>query len=336
LIIFFRHYNKWNWLSIGLIALLWTQCTQDAPRDNIFDPESDLYSQSGSITGTITGKYPPYTPVPNLKIDLMENNTHAFSDAIGEFEFSKLMPGSYSLTISGDHYVTRADSVTILPGQETEWLVRMNGEPLITQVELITKHVAHWQPSEDEYVLEAVATISDLDGELDIDSVQFQIPGWSFDTLLTNRVSGGVFAGTFFNDAFGLNAFPELEGESIRLRCIDKSGDWGEWYQTQISRLIVSVPQTLSPAGLAVVDSLPTFRWSHFDAGFQVNYQVDVFRLDESAIPQFVFASPVMADTTLQWQSPSDLANARYYWTLSVIDRYENVSVSKEAAFMVQ
>lgn len=333
--IYFRAHN-WIWLSIGFVALLWTQCTKDAPRDNIFDPHSDLYRQSGSVTGTITGKYPPFNPIGNVRIELLENRSHSFSDAAGAFEFSKLLPGSYTLILSADNYVTLEDSVTIMSGKETECLIRLNGTPNITSVELVTKHIAHWQPSEDEYVLEVAATISDLDGGLDIDSVRFQIPGWEFDTLLTNSAAVGIFTGTFFNDAFGLNAFPELEGEPIRLRCGDKSGDWGEWYPTQISRLIVSVPQTLSPAGLAVVDSLPTLRWSHFDAGFQVNYQVDVFRLDESAIPQFVFASPVMADTTLQWQAESTLANARYYWTLSVIDRYENISVSKEAAFMVQ
>lgn len=318
-------------MLIGLIG-----CTQDAPRDNIFDPASDLYDQSGKIHGSVTGKYPPYTPLADIRVELSNDQIHTFSDAEGEFAFNQLKPGDFYLVISGPGYVTQMETLAVEAGKTVNCLIRLNGEPLIESTSLITKHIAHWQPSEDEYVLNVRTLVSDADGSLDIDSVRFQIPSWDFDTLLTSSTVNGAFTGTFFSDVFGDNVFPELEGEAIRLRSGDKSGDWGEWYNTQISRLIVSVPQTLSPAGLATVDSLPTFRWSHFDAGFEVNYQVDVFRLDESAIPQFVFASPVMADTTLQWQTTNTLANARYYWTLTVIDRYENISVSKEAAFMVQ
>ncbi len=284
----------------------------------------------------ITGKYPPHDPLPAIKVELLDNQIHTFSNEDGQFEFSHLKPGSYAIMFSANDYVSQAETLDVVSSEVTNCLIRLNGAPEISGVSLITKHIAHWQPAEDEYVLDVHAGVSDLDGNLDIDSVQFQIPGWGFDTLLTSGSAAGDFTGVFFNDAFGANAFPELEGEMLRLRCIDKSGDWGTWFITQISRLIVSSPQILSPAGLATVDSLPVFRWSHFDAGFQVHYQVDVFRLDESAIPQFVLSSPVLADTTLQWQTSNPFADARYYWTMSVIDRYGNISVSKEAAFQVQ
>lgn len=321
---------------VGLLAstFLW-HCMQDAPRDNIFDPESELYERSGEIQGLITGKYPPYTPIAQVRVELPEQQIHSVTNDAGEFEFSQLKPGTVPIIYSAENYVTHQDTLVVPAGDAATTLVRLNGKPQIAAVELITKHIAHWQPVEDEYVLEVEAWVLDMDGALDVDSVRFQIPAWDFDTLLTPGSHQAVYAGVYFNDSFQ-SPFPELEGEPLRLRCGDQSGDWGEWYDTQISRLIVSVPQILSPAGLTTVDSLPVFRWSHFDAGFQVQYQVDIFRLNELAIPQFVQSSPAMADTTLQWQTQTALAPARYYWTLSVMDRYGNISVSKEAAFMVQ
>ncbi|MCF7797701.1 MAG: carboxypeptidase-like regulatory domain-containing protein [Lentisphaeria bacterium] len=309
---------------------------QDAPRDNIFDPESGLYDRSGAIQGVITGKYPPYEPLEAVlvTVTLTELQLFTTTNGAGKFAFSQVKPGSGLITCTAGDYVTKDDTVQIPEGQAVNLSIRLNGKPRIATVNLITKHISHWQPVEDEYVLEVEAEVSDPDGAPDVDSVRFQIPAWEFDTLLTTGADQGVYQGVYFDDDFGA-AFPELEGESIRLRCGDQSGDWGEWYTTQISRLIVSVPQILSPAGLATVDSLPVFRWSHFDAGFQVQYQVDIFRLNELAIPQFVQSSPALADTTLQWQTQASLAPARYYWTISVMDRYGNISVSKEAAFRV-
>ncbi|MCF7802200.1 MAG: carboxypeptidase-like regulatory domain-containing protein [Candidatus Marinimicrobia bacterium] len=309
---------------------------QDAPRDNIFDPESELYERSGEIQGMVTGKYPPYTPIAQVRVELPEQQIHSVTNDMGEFAFSQLKPGIFPVIYTAGDYVTHQDTLVVPAGNAATTLVRLNGKPKIASVELITKHIAHWQPVEDEYVLEVESLVEDFDGVPDVDSVRFQIPAWDFDTLLTVGSNPGVYEGLYFDDAFGGNPFPELEGEPLRLRCGDQSGDWGEWYDTQISRLIVSVPQILSPAGLATVDSLPVFRWSNFDAGFQVLYQVDIFRLNELAIPQFVQSSPAMAHTTLQWQTQTPLAPARYYWTLSVRDRYGNISVSKEAAFMVQ
>lgn len=317
-------------------STLLVNCTKDAPRDNIFDPESELYERSGTIQGVVTGKYPPFTPLAMVRVELPEQQIHRYTNAVGEFEFSQLKPGVFPVIYTAGDYVTFQDTLNVPAGELVTTLVRLNGEPKIADANLTTKHLAHWQPVEDEYILEVEALVNDPDGYGDVDSVRFQVPGWDFDTLLAPGSDPGQFTGVFFDDTFDEMPFPELEGEPIRLRCRDQSGDWGRWYETQISRLIVSVPQILSPAGLATVDSLPVFRWSHFDAGFSVEYQVDIFRLNEAAIPQYVQSSPTMADTTLQWQTQTPLAPARYYWTLTVADRYGNISVSKEAAFMVQ
>lgn len=323
-------------IIIMSLVLFLSGCTKDAPRDNIFDPESELNDLSGSLQGQITSKYPPYDPIAGLLIEIAQDQRYTNTDESGEFHFAQLMPGAKTLTVSGDPFATLVDSVDVDPGRTTVYHSTLNGLPFITEVNLLTRHIAHWQPVESEYVLDASALVADYDGSLDIDSVFLQIPTWGFSTFLSRGGESDEFLGVYFNDTFEPMAFPEIQGEDVILKCKDKSGVWGPEYPTQVSRLIVSTPLTLSPSGLTAVDSIPVFRWLSFDAGYAVDYQVDVFRLDESAIPQFVLSSPILSETILQWESSLALSAARYYWTLTVVDRYGNISVSKEASFLIE
>ncbi|MCF6237844.1 MAG: carboxypeptidase-like regulatory domain-containing protein [Candidatus Marinimicrobia bacterium] len=322
--------------SYGLVLLLSLVACEDAPRNNIFDPESSLYQQSGTLQGSVSGKYLPYDPIPGVKVELANENRFTETNINGEYTFPRLQPGTVSVAYAAEGFDTVEDSVIIQAGKTTTHQIFINGIPVIESVKLITRHIAHWQPTEDEYVLDVAVDVYDYDGSLDVDSVFFQIPSWDFYRVLLRGLNTESYAGIYFNDVFGSYAFPEIQGEPMHFQCKDKSGLLGPIFQSQISRLIISTPQTLSPAGLATVDALPVFRWSHFDAGFAVKYEVDIFRLDESAIPLHMLASPILADTTLRWELDTPLANAHYYWTLTVYDRYDNMSVSREAAFIVE
>jgi len=322
--------------SFGLLLLLSLFACEDAPRNNIFDPESDLYQQAGTLRGSVSSKYLPYAPIPGIKVQLSDENRFTETNIDGEFVFQKLKPGVLPVIYSADGFDPVMDSVVIRADETTTHQIFMNGIPYVETVQLTTRHIAHWQPTADEYVLDVNVLVDDYDGSLDIDSVFLQIPNWDFNKALMRNSTTGSYQGVYFNDVFGSFAFPEIQGELMHFQCKDKSGLLGPIFQAQVSRLIISTPQTLSPAGLTLVDSLPIFRWSHFDAGFTVKYEVDIFRLDESAIPLHMLASPVLADTTLRWQPDTPLVDARYYWTLTVYDRYDNLSVSREAAFIVE
>jgi len=320
----------------GLLIWLLYGCVQDAPHDNVFDPESNLFEQSAGLQGQVLGKYLPYAPLADIKVELVHEQRFTITDEQGNYAFDQLRPGSLILEFSGSGFITVRDTLTVAAGVLTEYSRSLNGIPEIAAAILKTRHISHWQPTADEYVLDVVTQVSDPDGSLDIDSVKLMIPGWDYATTLTVGASAADYTAVLFDDVFGDVAFPEIQGELITLQCRDQSAVWGPSYATQVSRLIVSVPQALSPASLATVDSLPTFRWSDFDAGFVVNYQVNIFRLDESGIPLLTLFSPVLADSTLRWDASTALASARYYWTLTVIDRYANISVSREASFIVE
>lgn len=323
-------------LIIMSSLMLLNTCLKEAPRDNVFDPDSELYGSSGTLQGTVSSKYPPYDPVAGLMIELIDDERMGHTDELGLFEFSNLLPGRKSIRISGDGFIALVDTIDVGSGNITEYFTAINGEPRIESVELLTRHIAHWQPLEAEYILDVSAVVGDYDGSLDIDSVLFEIPDWDISWFLSRGESTEEFVGTYFNVAFEPFAYPELQGVEVLLTGKDKSGDWGYAYSTQVSRLIVSTPDVLSPVGLAVVDSLPVFRWLSFDTGFSVEYEVNIFRLDDSAIPVFILASPALAETNFQWQASHALSPAQYYWTLTVIDRYGNISVSREASFIVE
>jgi len=319
-----------------LILVMIVACTQDAPRDNIFDPNSSLFENSGTIEGTVTGQYPPYNPVESVQVKLSPENTIVYSDQEGIFMLDRLKPGDYTLLLSKDQYVPIVDTVIVIAGETSDMLVRMNGKPTIDSVDLVTKHISHWWPIEDEYILSVTVTVSDIDGALDVDSVIMNVDALGFDTLLTEG-SSGEFTATYFDSDFLPEPFSELQGRDISFYCIDKPGSISDTLDFQVSRIISSTPTIVSPSSGVSVDSLPVFRWSSFEVGYSFTYSVDVFRLDESGIPQFVQGSDELDISTFQWQAETPLPSAPlYYWTLSVTDGFGNISVSREATFEVQ
>lgn len=321
--------------SVAVTLVMMVGCMRDAPRDNVFDPQSSLYENSGSISGTITRQYPPHGPVDSVRVELSPQNMIVFSDQAGGFRLGRLKPGDYSLLMSKVLYEPVVESVTVIAGEAADLLVRLNGKPSISSVDLVTKHISHWWPIEDEYILSVTVDVSDIDGELDVDTVFMKVDALGFDTLLTEG-SSGQFSTVFFDSDFLPEPFSELQGRNILFQCVDKPGAYSDTLSSQVSRIISSSPVTVSPASQTVVDSLPVFRWSSFEVGYSFTYSVDVFRLDESGIPQFVQGSDELHISTFQWQANTPLPEAFYYWTLSVTDRFGNISVSKEATFIVQ
>lgn len=316
--------------------LLLAGCTQDAPRDNIFDSESTLYKYSGSITGTVTSIYPPVQPLDSVRVELSPANRIGFSGPNGKFVLERLAPGGYHLRLSREFYVTREESLRVEAQAEVEIVVALNGQPQIDSVSLVTRHIAHWWPIEHEYVLEVDVFVSDRDGALDIEAVFMTVPALGFSALLTERSQTGVFSGVYYDSDFAPGGFAELPGRDIVFQAGDQAEALSAPLSRPVSRIISSTPTTLSPGNQAVVSTLPVFRWSSFDVGFNITYAVDIFRLNESGIPLYITGSEELSAATFEWQAADPLPAARYYWTLTATDGFGNSSVSKEATFIVQ
>jgi len=316
-----------------VLLLLAIGCTRDAPRDNPFDPNSDLYDTAASLEGQIIRKIPPYNGIPDVEIRLSGSaSRYTYTNNDGFFSFRHLPGDSVQIRVHKDGYGSRHTHVS-LPDQHVEIL--LNGRPRTDSLHIRTTHRSHWWPVEDEYMLHIEAWISDIDGMNDIDSVWFSIPG---DTTALGTEPPYTDQGSVSGELYDWElSFPitDLAGRVFLCHIRDRDSLHAEPAGASISRFIENSPSPLAPVGDAEAGPLPTLRWDYFDASYTFYYIVEIFRITSGNTAVRVFNREEIAQSVTELTVEDSLPPGSYYWTLGVVDRFGNSSYSREATFSV-
>ena len=103
-----------------------------------------------------------------------------------------------------------------------------------------------------------------------------------------------------------------------------------------LTRIIGETPVAFSPAnGDTTTDKFPTFRWQLPQFTFAFTQRIEVFRLD-AGFPTFVTSIGKISSEARSQRSFVRLSPGTYFWTISVVDDFGNISRSKEATFTIQ
>ena len=317
-------------LIVAVVFLV--SCTRDAPRDNPFDPNSDIYQYAHSISGTVQRKVPPYAPVANAEVRIPSLKFYTTTDAAGHFHLGKIPTDTATVVISRDGYGNWRYSGAMNEFPET---IAMNAWPQVDSLQTITTHQSHWWPVEDEYSLTVHCWYSDLDGVTDVDSVRFEIPGPGIHIPLPGLVNaaGYVFAALY--DWQLDSPMTDLIGEPVFVQVRDLDSLWSVPQTTYISRFIESTPLPISPVGNQETGPYPILRWDYFNASYTFSFQVQLFRITAGNTATLILKKPDLSQNRTEYTVTDSLPNGSYYWTLGVIDRFRNSSHSKEATFTV-
>ncbi len=100
-------------------------------------------------------------------------------------------------------------------------------------------------------------------------------------------------------------------------------------------RVIEDTPQLISPIHGSTESPFPLLSWEPYEAGFPFDYQAVVILTVEQQFETIVWTSELLSSTETEVQVDDSLVNGDYYWTLSMIDSFENSSRSKEGEFTV-
>jgi len=145
-----------------------------------------------------------------------------------------------------------------------------------------------------------------------------------------NGTWGANFSAGYFND-------PQLGGVVGRpFLFIARNGDNAlhEIGPAYMWRVITGTPLALSPSGGDTVSALPVLEWEAFAANFPFGYRADVVKITE-AFETVIWSSPLLPSGVLSVQPDVSLAGGDYYWTITVLDSFENLSRSRQGAFVV-
>jgi hypothetical protein len=161
----------------------------------VFGPLFVLGQTTGKLSGTIYSKKTQQI-VPGLTVQVIPGNTKTVSDSLGNFRFSQLKPGAYTIEVSGVGFKTKQlNNIPVTTGNENN--IQIEIEELVNQLSNVT--VTSRRSSAKAATLESPLSIQRLTTEdiknnpggfFDISRVIQSLPG----------VGGGAAGGTFRND----------------------------------------------------------------------------------------------------------------------------------------
>ena len=154
-----------------------------------------LGQATGKLSGTIINKK-SQQQVVGLTVQVLPGNIKTITDSLGNFRFSQLKPGAYTLEIAGVGFKTKQlNNIPVTSGNENN--IQVEIEELINQLSNVT--VTSKKSSAKAATLESPLSIQRLTTE-DIKSN----PGGFFDISRVIQslpgVGGGAAGGTFRND----------------------------------------------------------------------------------------------------------------------------------------
>jgi len=194
-------------------------------------------------------------------------------------------------------------------------------------------HVSRNFPSTDTYSV--VAELGGNDAMLQ-DSAWVSFAGRT--PVALSRTSAFAWA-TVFAASYFFADDPHLGsviGLPFDFSALDQDGNRHTVEPVYLFRVIEGVPRVLEPDSLDITGSHPVLAWEPFSSGFRPFYYRPAVHMEAEGFQFIVWTAPLLPDTVLQIQIPDSLADGQYYWTVTVLDTFQNSSRSKEGLFLVQ
>jgi hypothetical protein len=103
-----------KYLNIILVILFLTGCSEDKIE----------YTGLGRITGKVIEK-DSFIPLENAKVTINATNNAVFTDENGEYEFTDIPEGDYSLEVEKEEYVNGFEPVTVVADQSVNIIIEL-------------------------------------------------------------------------------------------------------------------------------------------------------------------------------------------------------------------
>ena len=247
-----------------------------------------------------------------------------------------LEAGTYQVSISGAQYARIDTLVTVSAGQLSEIEIPLPGLPVFKAFGVNSLHLSRWFPPPEElFSLEVLATLDDVDGLADIDSLWLVAPEIGLKEHIAVEVEPGTYLHTVPAERLSVGLIA-LQGKAFYLLAKDRSGQMNTSAPAFIVRVIEETPLARAPDNLTVLNEpTPAFAWDPVELQYPFSYRLDIVQINQNveSIVQTIDNIPA-SDTTITAAAP--LFSGNYFWTISVVDEFGNRSRSREAGFRIQ
>jgi hypothetical protein len=322
---------QYSFVLLAGVSLLLSGCVPDASHDNPLDPNSKAFTNTGTLSGNVLSFYQPYTGISGALVTVQPSGAAGLTNSAGAFSISGVSPGSVSLVVSCSGY--RSDTVTskTTVGTDTKVDIHLDALPVVGACQILTRKVDQWWP---RAVYSAVisGTITDPDGSGDIAGATLQV-----DTM--KLAMSFVPDQQLYQVSVDAASLPQgsidwLVGKQLTITSRDRVGAAATGKPFSVTRVIQDAAVPIAPTALDTASTSPQMFWTQPTLLFSYTYKLELFRLDQG-IPTLLWSVSNLSSTLSSYQYPNQLTTGTFFWTISVVDEFGNLSRSKEASFVV-
>jgi hypothetical protein len=313
------------------VILMLNGCVPDASHDNPLDPESAAFTNSGMLTGKVLSFYQPYGGISGALVTFQPPGTATWTNSTGAFSIAGIPSGKVSLIASRAGYLTDTVEAEVSVGREVRVDIHLDALPVVGACQVITRKIDQWWPR-PVYSAIVSSSVTDPDGLGDVVGAMLQV-----DTLklgMTYQPESQTYQVTVNASALPQGSLEWLIGKPLTIIARDKLGASATGDAFSVTRIIQDAPLPTSPTALDTAAASPALNWLQPSLPFSYTYKLELFRLDQG-LPTQIWSVSNLPPLLVTYQYPDRLTAGLYFWTISVVDEYGNLSRSKEASFIV-
>jgi hypothetical protein len=319
-------------LIIFFLPLLFMSC--EAPRSNPSDPMNADNSDNVLIEGTVQTLSLPYTPLQDVMVLWIPQNSAGVikeTDSKGYFVIPNIEAIDGILVFEKAGYIADTVIITWNNVKTISKVVNLNKIPVLDSINLSTI-IINSETGVSNSELDISAKISDSDN--DIDSVYVDVPGLEVKKGLEFNITSKIYQAAFTPDDLKIDDMEKAVGYDFNIYVKDIFNKTFFAGSERISRVIKDNVKLVSPAGNAVVDSVPVFIWETFTAGYDYSYSLEIYTTD--IISQLVRQVTNISPDSTSYRLLQPLASKEYNWVIWIVDKYNNMSMSVPSTFVVK
>ncbi len=312
-------------------CLLVSGCVPDASHDNPLDPNSRAFSNSGTISGNVLSFYQPYTGISGALVTIQPSGVAGVTNSSGAFSVSDVPAGSISIIVSRSGYLADTVNSKASVGVEAKVDIHLDAMPVVGACQVVTRKIDQWWPHA-VYSIVVSGTLTDPDGLGDIAGASLQVDTMKFAmSYVPDQQSYQVSV-----DAATLpqGNLEWLVGRPLTITARDRIGATTTGKSFSLTRIIQDAPIPASPTALDTASASPQLFWTQITPQFLYTYKLELFRLDQG-VPTLLWSVSNLSSSLSSFQYPAVLTTGTFFWTISVVDEFGNLSRSKEASFVV-
>ncbi len=314
-------------MIILFLLLLILSCSPE--RDNIYDPKSKYYKNTGTILGYVFDN--KERKIKDAQITIFGEKNRNFlitkTDTNGFFLFSEIPLDSYLINISKENYqklsfYKRIDNYKI----ETLYL-KLNPLPYLKNCQIRSYY-------EERFVLPESLSFTINCEIFDENLKEAYLSLITNDTFYLNHLKNQIYERTITKERIN-NNLDDLVGKNFLIYLVSNFSDTLIYQTPPLIRIIRELPEQISPINGETTSFHPQLIFSAPSLYFSYTYFIKVYYLLNNRFPILCYQDSLIPKESTIVLIKDSLFDGLYLWRIGIRDEYGNKALSKEALFEV-